>query len=713
MTYLDADAIVLDFSLAIDKQASSYPNADIILSADIRQGLMNSGFMIIKNTPWSRQFLQQWWTVADRSTVCDQDAFDLLYQQFSDNDKAKVRILATDALNSHPPAWKHFSSTSGVLHLMGESANYRAVVFHQAFQSVCQAKAGGILRKQLSLSLDYLQDAAKDIYRIDTQEAFKTANRTHLSTDIARLMVSSHHYVDVLSTLLSARHKRKNLAHNLLVPQMHKEVMYIRENELRLILHIIELNKLQLSELEHNIHIMSTESKASRSVLLQELVDLLKQGSEAGNSLFWSLTSLPDRVHVASIIEQLLMQLEQLTASESIHIVTHMQALLNQNLGLIYYEAADKISNSTDVGKVYREIDKHLNASVVHLNKSLDLFAHVPHIDYATAREYAHSRQLYAASVCMYVRHQQYNHHSRHSYSDLTATWQAAIDHARANAHGLQTGKSYEMLGIVLFNAAQCLSQYNTFISAAAKYIAESISVLKSVHADKSVGGHDGVETHQVKNMLLHAEQLLIYINRNKQTSLEIDKKVMKKQVDGKGEVVYVSDEEEWEECHEDEEGCEDFYVDENPALVISDANVNITHERAQGHIQHGVVDITEQERQALQEIRDKHAAVQHAASEYRSKRHVSIEDLPKIYVDVPRASKKPSSSRGEDKDECDARAIRLQAEVDKLRTENLKYQSLLVSSSLLHTILVSRSCHFIVVLNSLETNRRHVQGNF
>eukprot|EP01031_Cornospumella_fuschlensis_P034412 gene34412-41651_t len=680
LVWIDADAIILDFSLDIQQQAASHPEADVIVSADIRQGLMNSGFMVIRNTPWSRLFLQQWWTVADRSTVCDQDAFDVLYQSYSESDKARVKILSTDALNSHPPAWKYFASTSAVLHLMGESASYRAVVFHQAFQSVCQAKAGGILRKQLSLTLDHLQDAAKDIYRLDTQEAFVAANRSHSSADIARLMVSSHHYVDVLSTLVSAQHKRRNLAHNLLVPQMNKEMIYIRESVLRLILHIIELTKLQLSELEHNIRITSQDTVASNSVLLQELIDLLKQGAEAGNSMFWSLSNLPDRVHVAGIIEQLLLQMKQLIAPESLHIVTHMQALLNQNLGLIYYEAADAFSNSTDVQKVYKEVDKHLNASVVHLKESIELFSRVPVMDYATAREYSHSRQLYAASVCLYVRYKSYNGLSRHSYADLATSWQQATEHARRNTHGLRTGKSFEMLGIVLFNAAQCLSQYESMMPVAAKYITESIDVLKSVFADKTAGGHEGVEVQQVKNMLMHAEHLLAYINNSKQASKQASlEKVMKKQLDEKGSVVYVSGEEEWEECHEDEEGCEDFYVDEHPAQDT--ASSKPVSEESQDIIRHGVIDISGQERKALQEIRDKYSAIHRAADHYRSKRHVSIADLPKIYVNIPsRESKQAFASRVNDDGNaaCDAKVKQLQADVDRLKAENSKYEDLL-----------------------------------
>ena len=51
----DADAIVLDFGLRIESiVADVNADVDIIASADIRMGLINTGFFIVKNTKWAR-----------------------------------------------------------------------------------------------------------------------------------------------------------------------------------------------------------------------------------------------------------------------------------------------------------------------------------------------------------------------------------------------------------------------------------------------------------------------------------------------------------------------------------------------------------------------------------------------------------------------------------------------------------------------------------
>jgi hypothetical protein len=59
--HTDADAIVLDFGLRIEEVGARYPASDLVASGDIRMGLVNSGFMVLRNTAWLRGFLREWW----------------------------------------------------------------------------------------------------------------------------------------------------------------------------------------------------------------------------------------------------------------------------------------------------------------------------------------------------------------------------------------------------------------------------------------------------------------------------------------------------------------------------------------------------------------------------------------------------------------------------------------------------------------------------
>ncbi len=168
IVWIDSDAVILDFSFAVERILKDYPTADFIASADIKLGLINTGMLIIRNSEWSRNFLHRWWTISDRSKVCDQEAFDKLYAQLlyeSQRDKgegivSKVKVLSTDAINSHPPSWKYQTSNNQILHLMGESATYRAIVFRKAYYEICNARSGGMLLTQLGLDRETMLDFA-------------------------------------------------------------------------------------------------------------------------------------------------------------------------------------------------------------------------------------------------------------------------------------------------------------------------------------------------------------------------------------------------------------------------------------------------------------------------------------------------------------------------------------------------------------------------
>lgn len=170
--------MVLDFSFAIEKLAEDYPDAHIMASSDIRMGLINTGVLVIRNSPWARRFLEQWWygpangDVGWRDSQCDQDAFDRLYAQYAAQQPSgygerdgtrtvkEILVLPMDALNSHPPATLHQKSHNVILHLMGESTDMRRKAFQHAWEKgLCGA--GETPLPQLGLQRSVLQDMAR------------------------------------------------------------------------------------------------------------------------------------------------------------------------------------------------------------------------------------------------------------------------------------------------------------------------------------------------------------------------------------------------------------------------------------------------------------------------------------------------------------------------------------------------------------------------
>ena len=60
LVWVDADLLVLDLGLSIEQVGEQYPHADLIASADVRMGYINSGFLLLRNTAFTRLFLARW-----------------------------------------------------------------------------------------------------------------------------------------------------------------------------------------------------------------------------------------------------------------------------------------------------------------------------------------------------------------------------------------------------------------------------------------------------------------------------------------------------------------------------------------------------------------------------------------------------------------------------------------------------------------------------
>ena len=140
VVWVDADFIFLDFSLRLEQIVAEHPKAHIIMSAEHAGSttLINSGCIIVRNSQWSRAFLNEWWELADRRLYSDQEQFDLLFERrrreaigsgagpsaFLD----KVAILPPHRLNSDPPAMSKQRPDHQCLHLMVRPPDAAAAV---------------------------------------------------------------------------------------------------------------------------------------------------------------------------------------------------------------------------------------------------------------------------------------------------------------------------------------------------------------------------------------------------------------------------------------------------------------------------------------------------------------------------------------------------------------------------------------------------------
>ena len=103
MIFIDTDLLILDWQgLQVQSLLDEHPRAHILMSRDALD-VANTGFMIIRNTPWALEFFQAWWDGRDMPfTFCDQHVLNKLVANLNKKKRAKnknndINVLDTAA----------------------------------------------------------------------------------------------------------------------------------------------------------------------------------------------------------------------------------------------------------------------------------------------------------------------------------------------------------------------------------------------------------------------------------------------------------------------------------------------------------------------------------------------------------------------------------------------------------------------------------------
>ena len=109
--FLDADAVVVGQDQRIEKFID--PSFDIVVTEDHGPSRMNAGVILIKNTPWVKDFLSKWWEISESlkgpngepegyyhtGLWHDQTCFGYLYDNIKEC-KEKIKIEPNHIFNS-------------------------------------------------------------------------------------------------------------------------------------------------------------------------------------------------------------------------------------------------------------------------------------------------------------------------------------------------------------------------------------------------------------------------------------------------------------------------------------------------------------------------------------------------------------------------------------------------------------------------------------
>ena len=211
---IDTDLIILDWSLDVELILDNHPEADLILSADALD-IGNTGFLIVRNTPWAIAFFQEWWDSRFmKYTFCDQHVLNKLYAGLRrKGQEKKIAILEQNSINSRWPAIENMNREDRVLHLMGETTPYRAAVarhasevVHKAYRVFREHESGDItdihrfydnyIPHRLDFDRERLVHLAREAIAEERLEQYRRAASPHREADIQRLHAANANACD-------------------------------------------------------------------------------------------------------------------------------------------------------------------------------------------------------------------------------------------------------------------------------------------------------------------------------------------------------------------------------------------------------------------------------------------------------------------------------------------------------------------------------------
>jgi len=360
LMWVDADLIFLDMNMRLEKVVAQYPRSHMLVSAEHAGSstLINSGAILVRNSNWSRSFLSDWWSHADRTLHSDQEQFDLLYHQQKHSRELEryITILPPDAINSDPPAMTKQRPYNQILHLMGEHSVFRIRVFKSAFTEICEqynyqqqqekekekvnishrvdTRRNRVLSRQLGVTREVLLQWSLAEYSLESKVLMKhfqelVGQGLNGLSQCKRVSNSVHHYAHALEH--SSDDRDKQLAEKLRVQVFE-----------------LLLTNLQMKREENR------RVKEETGRMLGDWPELIKTVAEAGQHLLQFGDTIR-RNNVATTIMELLTELYHSCHRVQKKAVLAMIAHMHSEIGLIALSESD------------------VNKAVKHFQKSVDI----------------------------------------------------------------------------------------------------------------------------------------------------------------------------------------------------------------------------------------------------------------------------------------------------------------------------------------------------
>jgi tetratricopeptide (TPR) repeat protein len=382
--WVDSDVIFLDINLRIEDFFSRYPQAHMIMSAESAgsKTLVNTGTIMVRKSSWSEEFLAEWWgSAVDRVTLSDQERFDKIYKQRKDKTHSSsdaseseesyfmedaIVVLPPDTINSEPPAKFRQLPNNPVLHLMGESNEFRTHVFRTALMTLCghihgalcelvppndntdsettqemnmqcsNLEADAPLPAQLGITTDKMQSWSLDIYskefaRLYDQFKKKAETGANTLSECAALANAAKHFSETLQVQEEMRITRGETTENATLETLDHIA------KMRRVVYEIVTNNFQKHEAEAQRH------KQETGQMLVYWPEMIRNVVSVTQALMITPhgVSSAEKIALAGKILDRLYELYEIVGESQQEIVYHMVAMHYKEMAAIYRDAGD------------------------------------------------------------------------------------------------------------------------------------------------------------------------------------------------------------------------------------------------------------------------------------------------------------------------------------------------------------------------------------
>ena len=375
IVWMDSDLIIMDLQMRLEYIVYKYNNANLIISKDprIENGIVNTGMFIIKNTIWSKKFINDWWNKYDRSQGMDQHIFDKLWYDNINEMMENVVLLPVDEINSHFPAWVNQKDHNTVLHLAGTNNQFRRQSFKLALDEICYSylqcstqSTNCLIKSQLGLTRNVLQE----LYH----NSSTTTIILNLINEAVKIDIESYfHSSTVLDDIISMKERFANQRQSGYNSNVDTNFTILNDNDNQYgTRNVTDVTNNTCSLLELYLNESSTESSTEKTLTLQ--------------GLRWVYCSLNKLLHVSVPALDLMLNDYSLLPYEQVNMMKGLsiliQNLLDASFDLLVHNE-DNLENYNILISIAPYVELFVNAVPSEV-KHIALYYKVKHREFSS-----------------------------------------------------------------------------------------------------------------------------------------------------------------------------------------------------------------------------------------------------------------------------------------------------------------------------------------